>query len=284
MRWLYLTLALSACGPTEPPAPTLDELVAQKCPRVHLDKLPGDWIAAGGDPKTRFRVIDNGGKYTVWYVGGLFTKLELEGVKREKDVQLTEIPRGARKSLVEEGQVARRRMYLEPAPRSCAVRLFEGLVDNKGKEQVMPKSKEFLMWPDAGDADMPEFTFRPPDASVFLGEAATSYTVARAQIEELGDAKPDHEMGDVPVAAWSDAAEDGAETCTFDMDVFFDDMPVQGGTALGAGEVTDGHRQWLHTFSAPYTGNHQFEIYRYRTCDGGARELVGVAAMEAVLF
>ena len=43
-------------------------------------------------------------------------------------------------------------------------------------------------------------------------------------------------------------------------------------------------RHWTHTFEAPYTGNHRFELHRYRACDGGARELIGVAGTDAAMF
>ena len=67
------------------------------------------------------------------------------------------------------------------------------------------------------------------------------------------------------------------------MDLYFDDLFVDELSPMPAGEVVDGQRQWFHTWEAPYTGNHHFEMYRYRTCAGGARELIAVAGLDAIL-
>jgi hypothetical protein len=43
-------------------------------------------------------------------------------------------------------------------------------------------------------------------------------------------------------------------------------------------------RHWTHTFEAPYSGNHRFELHRFRQCDGGTRERIAVAGTDAAMF
>ena len=72
-------LAAASCGAPEPVGPTLEELAAEKCPRVHIDRLAGDWIIATGNPKTRMRLLETEAGYTAWFIGGFYAKLELQG-------------------------------------------------------------------------------------------------------------------------------------------------------------------------------------------------------------
>ncbi|MBT3221573.1 MAG: hypothetical protein HN348_21030, partial [Proteobacteria bacterium] len=55
------------------------------------------------------------------------------------------------------------------------------------------------------------------------------------------------------------------------------------GAKVPAKEVKDGFRHWCFDFHAPYADNHHFQFFRYRTCGGGERELIGVAGIEAIL-
>lgn len=275
-------IALAGCpgsGDEEPA--TLEEQAAQKCPRVHMDRMEGDWVVDTGDVKTRLRILPEGDGYKVWYVGGFFSKLELQGVKRGEDVQLTEIPRGARAKLIEQGGTEKRRMYLRPVLRTCSLHLEEGWVSADGTETIEPptKAKEFLPFPEG----QKEFTFRPADEILFFYDAAKDRKAADKELEELGG--PYYEIvasNAIPVGMWSKAEADGDASCTFDMDLYFDDQPVPGGQKLPAGEVKDGYRHWYHEWDANWSFNHNFEMYRYRTC-GGERQLIAVAATEAVL-
>ena len=49
----------------------------------------------------------------------------------------------------------------------------------------------------------------------------------------------------------------------------------------GLNPLYDGHPEWA--FYDPYTGNHNLELYRYRTCADGKRELIGIAGVSAIL-
>lgn len=88
-------------------------------------------------------------------------------------------------------------------------------------------------------------------------------------------------MGTVAAGAWSDVAADGDVACAYTMDVFFDDQRVEANVAAGA--VKGENRHWYYEFKAPYTANHQFAFYRYRSCDG-EKELISVAGIEATLL
>ncbi|MCB9778745.1 MAG: hypothetical protein H6742_09300 [Alphaproteobacteria bacterium] len=271
----------STSGPSE-----MEQKAMEKgCPTMH--SLPGQYIKVVGnapDHKYRFELLEDGGGMTAWYIDGGFTKTVMQGEKRESDWQFTEVPDARKKASFEAGAEPLRRLYVEPRLEKCALRVSKIEVtkaDGKDVEKGQPGFVEYVRFPKNH-----EMTFRPCTEPVFLYDAAQDAGVAGKQVEELGTPKIDHMLGEaIPVAAWSDAAADGAESCSFDMDLYFDDMPVQeGGKAVPAGDVKDGKRQWLvPAWKAPYSGNHHFEIHRYKTCDGGQRELLGVACLEAVL-
>ena len=83
---------------------------------------------------------------------------------------------------------------------------------------------------------------------------------------------------------WSDAGADGDVGCRYTMDLYFDDRPVEGKQAIPAGKVERDHRHWfVPEWYAPFSGNHHFQIYRYRQCDSSDRALIGVACLDAVL-
>ncbi len=270
-------VGLVGCGTPEPAGPTLEEQVAAKCPRVHMDRMAGDWIVATGDPKRRFRVAEEAGATKLWLtdpsVSGF--RLELVGTRRERDWQFDEVPRHARKRIVDAGGEPLRRLYVEPDPRKCALKVFAGAVDAAGVETVPPQPTEFLMWPDGA----PAFTFRPFDEELFVGKAATDAAAADKELAEHGAPLAMAEMGSVTVGVHA-AADEGAG-CTLTYDAFFDGQAVA--EAQPAPPATAGKRTWSHTFDAPYSGNHRFELHRFQQCEGGARTLVSVAGADIAL-
>ncbi|MDP6932892.1 MAG: hypothetical protein QGG40_08235, partial [Myxococcota bacterium] len=291
-------LWLVACGGSE----TQDEVpVDDPCPAVDLARLGGDWIRVQGgsraDPKYRFRVLAQGSEaepsYEAWYVGGYFGKLRMRGRTRDRDVVFDEVPTSDRQAAFDAGEASLTRLYVEPRKEKCSLRVNAMRIERKdGKERETPVETtpaEYLPFPEGQP-----FTFRPCDEPVFLGEAARKRATAMSQLEAAGGPDPVHTLGEaIPVGAWSDVAADGDPACSYDMDLFFDDRPVQDGQArpasvirleTSAGPVLEGSRSWfVEAWSAPYSGNHHFEIYRYRTCSGAERELLGVACLEAVL-
>ncbi len=283
---LASALILAACSggmPGAEPEPEPD--VPEACKNIHVDRLAGDWIAFAGksaDPKTRMRIVEPssvGGAYEAWFVGGFFTKRRLMGEKREADVRFTEVPSGKRAERVKKGEEDRVRVYVKPRLSKCALEVFVGSVDEDDKEKIPPRGTEFLVFPKSSAV----FSFRPADRELFLADAAKDKKVADKQLEELGHAKPDAEFGSVPVGLFTLAEADGSADCSYTMDLFFDDQLIDGGRDVAAGEVADGHRHWFHEWQAPYSGNHHFEMHRYRKCGSEDRQLLDVAAIEAVL-
>jgi hypothetical protein len=284
--FLVSTLLLGACsggllGAEPPPEPDVPE----KCKNIHRDRLAGDWISFAGkpDPKTRMRISEPstvGGDYEAWFINGFFTKRVLMGEKRDEDVRFTEVPSGKRAERIAKGEEKKVRVYVKPRLSKCALEVFIGKVDDSEKEEIPPRGIEFLTFPDTPGVT---FSYRPAERELFLGEAAGAKKVADAQVEELGHAKPDHELGTVPVGLFSHVESDGDAKCAYTMDLYFDDQLIEGGNDVAAGPVEDDHRHWFHQWEAPYSGNHHFEMHRYRTCGGGDRQLIDVAAIEAVL-
>ena len=281
MTRVMWAIALAACGSAEAPSgpATMEEAAAAKCPAVHLDRMNVDWLVATGDPKTRLRIEKRGEDYTAFYVGGYFHHMRLDGTRREKDVRFVEQPSGSRKQPVESGQTPRQILYVEPSYKKCALLVYNAKEAN-GKEVADPKPIEFLPFPDQGV----EFSYEPATDSLFLGDAASKWSAAQKQIEELGQPKADVVSGTVPVGIWSDAQADGEESCTYDMDLYFDDQKVTEVEPVPAGAVEEGRRHWFYEWNAPYAGNHHFQVYRYRTCGDGPRERIGIAAIEAILM
>ena len=259
-----------------------------KCPKVDVDNMAGQWIhvkGSQGDHTYRFELTSDGAAtpaYTMWYVGGGFTKRVLQGERRASDIEFTEVPDARKKAAFDKGDESLVRLYVEARKEKCALRVSEVAVqlrDGKEVERPKPGFEEYLVMPEGA-----QFTFHPCEEPLFIGDAASNKALADKQMSELGWPDPGHSLGEaIPIGTWSDAARDGDTSCSFDMDLYFDDQPVKDRQKLPAGLVKDEHRHWyVPDWYAPYSGNHHFELYRYRTCAGG-RELLGVACLEAAL-
>jgi hypothetical protein len=284
--WFAAALAVAACGPGEPPPPTAEEQALAKCPKVTMDGLEGDWIRVAGDKgdhTNRLRLWKSGDSFDGVYVTGGFTKRRMKGSRRAEDHKLVEVLDGARQAAYDAGQTVKATLILRPQLMTCSVRASRGMMqmgDGQETEQAVSGVHEFLEFP----ADQ-QLTWEPCDGPLYLGKAATSAKEAQKQMDSLGYPDPNHELGNaIPVGTWSDATADGDPTCTYDMDLFFDDQPVEGKQKLPAGESKGGKRHWLvDAWAAPYSGVHHFEMYRYRTCADGQRTRIGVSCLEALL-
>ncbi len=266
-------VALTACS--EPPPPPEPE-IPEKCKKIHIDRLAGDWTLVRGNaakPEFRMRIQDAAGSYKVWFVNDAFEHLDLEVEKREKDLKLT----GPLLPGADPATARRVRMYLEPSLKDCALKVNMGVLEGT-KETVEVKTVEYLEMPQSEVV----FSYQPADAKLFLGPAAKDKRVADKQVAE-GGPKFDHPMGLVPVGFFSDVAADGDPACTYTFDLYFDGKRVPEMMDRPAGEVKDGVRSWYHDWDLPYSGNHHLQFYRYRACGGGERELIGVAAVSAIL-
>jgi hypothetical protein len=291
-RWISAAVLLSsliACDGGEEPT-SAGPSPAEACPKVSMDNMAGQWIKFEGRAvkEYRFEIVQEGGGYTLWYTGGGFTKKALSGEKRGSDVMFTEVLDEKREGMFQAGSTTKVRLYVEPRKQDCSLRVSEMTVEWKGDKEVERPKGSFTTFVELPAG--PVLTFRPCDQDLFIGPAATDRAAALAQVERSGAAEPAGEMGEaVPIGTWSDAAADGEESCTFDMDLFFDDTSAKDKdgstlTAVPAGPVTDGQRHWVvPAWYAPWTGNHHFEVHRYRTCGGGSREIIGVACLEAIL-
>ena len=280
--WILFS-ALVGCGGGEP---TATPPVEDKCAHISMAGLPGDWLLVKGsaaDHTNRFRILKDGDAWSAWYVGGFFKKVEMEGRPRAEDVQFTERLEGDDLEAWKRGERSRARIYVQPYKRSCSMRVSAvdlKWVDGAEKESGRGGAPyvEYLPVP-----EQHEFTYRPCDEPLFLDKAAKARPVAKAQMAKGGPESSAPLGEQVPVGAWSDPKADGDGACSYTMDLYFDDRPLEGGAGLPAGEVKAGERHWYHEFYAPYSGNHGFEMYRYRECEGADRALIAVACIEGVL-
>ena len=281
--WVLLWVCgLLACEDErfEPEAPP------DNCPKISLDGLAGQWIrvqGASGDPKYRFEISIDGDAYTMWNVGGGFGSTRLIGDKRTGDIRFTEVGDHEVMEAFQEGVRGLQRIYVEPIKKRCALRVTEvELRVNKGKKGELPRGApvEYLEFP----SSIP-FNFRPCDETLFLGDAAQTHSKAVAEKRKFKGANPSHGLSEaIRVGTWSRADEDGPSSCAYDMDLSFDGRPDEKRTRIPAGDVSNGVRHWyVADWYAPYSGNHFFEIYRYRQCAGADRELIAVSCLEAIL-
>lgn len=274
-----LALYLFGCGEEPKPPPTIDELAAQKCPKINIDKLAGDWIITSGDPKTRLRIFEKDGGYYAHYVPGFFQKFELKGTKKGEEVVFDEVPMGLRVKQVGEGKAPAMRLTVLPYKKMCSLQVKMFSVEKGGAENMM-NSYEMLEFPAEGEG---MFSYAPPKHELFLGSAAKDRKKQAKQVEDYGQADPNHPMGKITVGAWIPVADDGDPACTYDFDAFLESKKLDNAVKQPAGPVAGDARLWSFEFDAPWSGNHGFELLRYRTCADGKREFIGTAAIEAVL-
>lgn len=278
-------LALVSCSQETPPDVELDEEAPEgdvpvQCRNVHLDHLDTDWVSVQGsvaNPKIRLRVLKTAeGVYEAFWVDGSFTRRRMAGKRREKDVKLVEVLTPEKQASGDTSLVS---VSLRPRPQSCSVRATIGRTD-EGVDVVMGTAIELVPFPLVEGVT---FSYAPADEPLFLGDAAKSRAVRDRQVA-AGGPTSDIALGTIPVGTWSSVEADGDPACTYDMDLYFDDQLVTNLSPMPAGEVADGHRHWFHAWDAPFSGNHHFEMVRHRTCAEGARELIAIAGIDAILM
>jgi len=276
---------LAACTrQTEADAELDDEEVPEgdvpvACKNVHLDHLDTDWVSVQGtnaNPKVRLRVMKVGDAYEAYWIDGSFTRRHLAGKRRERDVKLVELPTPEKAA---SGDVSLVSVSLRPRPQSCSVRATIGRTE-EGVDVMMPTAVELVPFPQVEGVT---FSYAPADEPLFLGEAATSRAARDKQLAS-GGPRSDIALGTIPVGTWSSVEKDGDPSCTYDMDLYFDDQLVTDLSPVAAGEVADGNRHWFHMWKAPFSGNHHFEMFRHRTCADGKRELIAIAGIDAILM
>jgi len=265
---------------------------ASQCPKVSMDALAGQWIQFSNSrpvKENRFEVVKTNNNYELWYTGGGFTKKRMMGERRSNDIMFTQAPDATNEKAFKAGNMSLVRLYVEPRPKDCSLRVSEMRLERSGDKEVEKAVGPFTTYVEYPE-NQPKLTYRYCDDVLFLGDAATDRAVAQKQVEENGAPNPAHPLDEaIPVAAWIKASDDGDESCAYDMDLYFDDVAARDKEKavrekVSAGEVKDGYRHYyVPDWYAPYSGNHHFQIYRYRTCADQNRELIGVACLEAIL-
>ncbi len=255
------------------------------CPEISLEQLPGDylkWAGGAADHTRRIRIFREGEGWKAWFVGGGFTKVTLGGVERPDDVRFTEALAPSQQALFDKGDTSKVRLYFQPHKKTCSLRVIEAKVKlMEGKEKEFQQGAGYQTYVPLPDQYV--FTFQPAGEPLFLGKAAKDARAAAAQLSRYGVPDPGHPLGEaIPVGLWTDVAADGPADCKYIMDLSFDDRPVEGKQGIVVDEVEGDQRHWYAEWYAPYSGNHMFEMYRYRSC-GAERELIAVAGIEAIL-
>jgi len=282
LRAILLLLLSIGCG--EEPK---DDAAASnsKCPRIGMDTLEGRWVrvaGSAGDTTSRFEIHRDDQGYTGWFILGNFERIATRGVARTSDVAFTQVLNASEEKLYTAGKLQKRRIYVMPRQKSCSLKVTQvkvGMSVGAEQEMSMRSREEYLPFPEGQP-----FAFRPCDEHLYIGKAALKRSIANWQKGTHNAPERSHKLGKkIPLAAWTDAASDGDASCTFDMDLWFDDRPMKDHQAVPAGKVKKGTRHWLiQEWYAPYSGNHHFQAYRYKTCNG-KRELIAVNCLDAML-
>jgi len=281
---LVVSAFLVACdGGSDPAEQSLEQTPSSQCPAVSMDGLDGKWLKYSGAAVKafRFQVADVGGEKELWYTGGGFTKRRMAGERRSNDYVFTEVPGKEKLARYKAGAVPLVRLYVEPRPQDCSLRVSEMEVLFSGdKEQEKPKGTytTYVAYPDSG----PDLSFRHCDQELFIGPAASDKAVADQQLVENGTAAPSAALGEgLALGAWSPVM--GEEGCTYDMKLYFDDEPARDAAGAFRDPVPVTGESWLVSdWYAPYSGNHHFQIAQRKTC-GGSTEVIGMACLEAIL-
>lgn len=286
-RLIGLSLAVSvliACDGGDASQEPAAETPSAKCPNVGMDTLDGKWIKYEGSAikEYRFAVDSTGDVRELWYTAGSFMKRRLRGERRTSDYVFTEVLTGDREQRYLAGALPAVRLYVEPRAADCSLRVSEMEVHWKENQEVeRPKGSyaTYIEYP----AEGPDLPFRYCDHDLFISDAAKDRAVANAQVAESGAAEPGAALGEaLALGAWSPAM--GEEGCAYEARLYFDDQPARDVAGAFRPVVPMRGDHWLiEDWYAPYSGNHQFEVYQYKTCSGGSPELVGVACLEAVL-
>jgi hypothetical protein len=290
VRLVFVVLAVSvfgACARPEPPPPPPDP-----CPNIDIEKLAGDWMQVKqdkADPTNRFRILGNYPDYEAVLVPGDMQKYTLGGrLRKDKgDVVFDEVLSPEAEARFKNGQRWKARLQVEPNKKKCSLRVGVITVTMNGDKETEkrrpPGYEEYVPLPKEGGV---EFTFEPCTGPLFLGPAAKNRKEAEKQLK-ANHGVPDPSQSRtqaLPVGVFTTAGDDGDASCTYDMDLYFDDRPLADKKKLPAGKVDGGFRHWfVGDWYAQYTGAHSLEMYRYRTCADGKRERIGVQCILSVL-
>ena len=278
-----MALAWAACSD---PVPETAPDVNAKCPKIAVDNLAGQWVrvaGSSGDTSHRFEVRKKADDtYEATFILGGFQRMLAQGRTHKTSVVFTEQLTGQALKQYEAGQRTKRQLHVEPRIESCSLRMRQIVLQKSGEQEVernLAGKDEYLPFPEGQP-----FSFHACTGHLFIGKAALSAKVANWELSTHGAAERSHQLGKkIPLGVWTDAAEDGDASCTFDMDLWFDDRPVKGKQKIPAGPQSKGKRHWLiKEWAAPYSGNHHFLGEWFKTC-GGQRERIGVNCLDAVL-
>lgn len=273
--------SLLGCPPREEESPTVDP-----CKEIFdIENPAGSWMWARGTsatpmPDTNYRIqfFMDGDAVKAWYVHDQ-ERYELTGTRRETDWLFQGGPlrtdaevAAAHAAAADAEPKVRAHAYLS-IDKICHVEWTDGWTgrsaDGADHERMDPLGKKTLA-PVGADT---VYSYHPCDGLVSAGKGAKSAEAA----QELLDA------GEAPIVdgnrgtfvAWSDAAADGGDDCTYSFDYFWDGWRKAEG--LTTVEKAGDGRKWTHSIELNFVGSHEVTFERYRSCGGGDKELIGVS-------
>ncbi len=117
-----------------------------------------------------------------------------------------------------------------------------------------------------------EYSFEISTERLRMFDAASSYKAAKEEGSEYQQYTVEYTKE--PLAFWSPLTEK-KEGCTYSIDMYRDDRPIEKGIAVTP-EEKEGMLRWPYTIEFTYAGIGTLEMRRYREC-GGQKERLGVA-------
>lgn len=274
-------VALAGCGGAKEPVQA-----ENKCD-IDIEKLEGGYVWGQGlgsqlKPQWLFRgrFFEEGGtrKLTLLMGSPTFTRVQLTGEKdAEGKWQYVEAPQyegealeNYKKTNTSVNNRLRVNVKVE-VDSSCRLVVRDGwdtFVDGKERwKQSDLGSKVFVKIPDDR-----EYSFETATERVRMFDAAESWKAAEAEGAEYQQYMIDRMEEDF--AVWSPLT-DRQEGCTYSLDFYRDDRPVEKGVAVTP-EEKDGHLRWVYHHKFEYAGLGTVEIRRYREC-AGKKERLAIA-------
>lgn len=250
-----------------------------------IESPTGSWMWARGTsaapmPDTNYRIqfFQDGGTTKAWYVHDQ-ERYEMTGTRRELDWLFVSGPLHSDAELekaYEAGPDAEPKVeahaYLS-IDDICHVEWTDGwtgrTADGTESERMDPLGKKTLA--PVGEGMI--YSYRPCTGLVSAGKGARSAEAAQAILD----------AGELPVVdgdrgtfvAFSDAAADGGDDCSYSFDYYWDGRQKEAG--LTTVEKAGDQRKWSHTVDLSFIGTHEVTFERYRSCGGGDKELIGVS-------
>ncbi len=240
-------------------------IVRHRCGDTDFKNINGTYGKMQGENgiNAKYRVLFNttDGVLTAKWVTGGHDRFGLVGERQDID-----------HAVFTEPGTGRRARIWATITNDCRIEAQVGWVDGAGVEEKSPEPPaKYAAFPGLESRD-----FEPCTERLYYGGAAKSWSAAKGSPEPKGT--PSVRSSDMVIAAFGPNGEVGPG-CTATFDVWTDGqaMDAQGLTDV---EPSGDKLRWSMKYTNDYVGKHGIALHRHVKCEGGDRQLLGVACVE----